>query len=272
MPDIPAIIRERAAAYGVNPDYLLREAQVESGLNPAIKAKTSSATGLFQILTKGRNSEWAQYGNGADPTDPYANADVAARLARDKGAALQAAGLDPSPGNLYLAHFAGTAGATKVLNSDPATPIEQVLSPDAIKANSFLKGMTAGDLRSWAGRKMGGIGSAADASAPPPTSTAAPGAAPVASATPAPSGPGAVSSPAAPGILNGGGAPPDLSNDPNMQQLFANAQSAMAPPPAAAPPVPFAQINTPIPPGLNRARLLAAMNAQPVPFSQIGAP
>src|SRR3546814_20583815 len=39
-----------AQATGVDFDYLLGQAKIQSGLNPTAKARTSSATGLFQFI------------------------------------------------------------------------------------------------------------------------------------------------------------------------------------------------------------------------------
>src|SRR6185312_13392967 len=69
--------------------------------------------------------------------------------------ALSNAGVQSSPGNTYLAHFAGPQGAIDVLKSDPSTPVSRILSPDAIKANPFLANMTAGQLQQWAAGKVG---------------------------------------------------------------------------------------------------------------------
>jgi hypothetical protein len=71
-------------------------------------------------------------------------------------AGLSKAGLPVTPATTYLAHFAGLGGASKVLEANPNTPVEKLLSPDAIKANKFLQGMTARDLELWAARKMQG--------------------------------------------------------------------------------------------------------------------
>jgi muramidase (phage lysozyme) len=69
---------------------------------------------------------------------------------------LTKAGLPVTPATTYLAHFAGLGGATKVLRADPNTPVEKLLSADAINANKFLRGMTARDLELWAAKKMQG--------------------------------------------------------------------------------------------------------------------
>ena len=43
-------IKNAAAKTGVNFTYLMEKAAVESSFNPDAKAKTSSATGLFQFI------------------------------------------------------------------------------------------------------------------------------------------------------------------------------------------------------------------------------
>jgi hypothetical protein len=66
---------------------------------------------------------------------------------------LRDAGFQPSKGNTYLAHFLGADGALDVLGASPDTPVAELLSPKAIKANPevFAKVKTAGDLVRWAG-------------------------------------------------------------------------------------------------------------------------
>ena len=77
----------------------------------------------------------------------------------DNIASLTSAGIQPTPGNVYLAHFLGAGGARNVLSADPNTPLSQVVSADAIKANPevlALKNKTVGDLQNWANSKFGG--------------------------------------------------------------------------------------------------------------------
>lgn len=66
---------------------------------------------------------------------------------------LQDAGFAPTKGNTYLSHFLGADGAIDVLSASPDTPVSEILSPKAIKANPevFAKAKTAGDLIRWAG-------------------------------------------------------------------------------------------------------------------------
>jgi hypothetical protein len=148
---IAAMIREAATRRGVDPAVLLRIGQIESGLKPGDAAQTSSAKGLFQFT----NPTWARYGAGRDVFDPAASADAGAQFTADNIAGLKAHGLSATPGNVYLAHFAGLGGARRVLAADPATPAGDILGAAAVRANPRLGTMTAGDLRAWADRKMG---------------------------------------------------------------------------------------------------------------------
>jgi hypothetical protein len=77
----------------------------------------------------------------------------------DNIASLTSAGIQPTPGNVYLAHFLGAGGARNVLSADPNTPLSQVVSADAIEANPevlAIRNKTVGDLQNWANSKFGG--------------------------------------------------------------------------------------------------------------------
>lgn len=63
-------------------------------------------------------------------------------------------GFDPTDAALYLAHFAGRTGAVKLLKAHRDTPVEKILSPEAVEANQFLEGQTPATLYAWAGKKM----------------------------------------------------------------------------------------------------------------------
>lgn len=65
-------------------------------------------------------------------------------------------GFQATPGNIYLAHFAGQGGASKALSADPNASVASVLGQKAVDANPFLKGWNVGQLRDWANKKMGG--------------------------------------------------------------------------------------------------------------------
>lgn len=163
---ISALIRERAVANGVDPDVLLRIAQRESNLDPNATVGTSSAKGLFQLP----KAAWQDYGQGGNPFDPVANADAGARYLKDSMSRLQGAGIETTPANLYLAHFLGQGGASKLLKADPSAPIETVVNAASIKANPtvFKPGMTVADLRAWSGGLMDDKPAAPATSVPTP--------------------------------------------------------------------------------------------------------
>lgn len=137
---------------------------VESGNNPNAKNQRSSATGAGQFLDatwletiarhrpdlRGRNREELL----ALRNDPNLSREMTAAYANDNANMLRGAGFDPTPENTYLAHFAGPRGALNVLQANPQMPVERILGPQAVAANPFLRGMTAGDLRKWAQNKM----------------------------------------------------------------------------------------------------------------------
>jgi len=72
---------------------------------------------------------------------------------------------------LYLAHFLGPTGATKALTLPDSAPITDAVSPEQLDANPMLQKMsTVGDLKTWADKKMGGVGYAMGGIVSGPTS------------------------------------------------------------------------------------------------------
>jgi hypothetical protein len=156
----------------------------ESGGDPNATNPNSSAMGAGQFIS----STWLDTLKSARPdlaqgksdqellalrSDPQLSREMTEAYAANNGRILAQAGHEATPGNTYLAHFAGPKGAVSVLSADPTTPAGQILGPQVVKANPFLANMTAGDLRAWADRKMGG---SAPAPQPAPmTPAAAPG-------------------------------------------------------------------------------------------------
>lgn len=155
-----------------------RIARVESGGRANIANDRSSALGAGQFLRKTWLDMLAKYRPDLTGTadelaalrkDPRLSAEMVEAYAAENAKRLARAGYEPTPGNVYLAHFAGPSGALKVLGADPAASARSILGDDAVTANPFLDQMTIADLRSWADRKM-----RTQASAPRPQAPAFP--------------------------------------------------------------------------------------------------
>ena len=165
-----------ATRTGVDFDYLLAQARLESGLNPNAAATTSSARGLYQF-TRGTwldtvRKHGAEHGlgwaadalkAGADPAtraaildlrrDPEASASMAAAFASDNAAYLQARiGREPNATDLYMAHFLGPHGAARFLNAKDADPgaVAAAAAPAAAVANVAVFTARGGRARTLA--------------------------------------------------------------------------------------------------------------------------
>lgn len=160
-------IANAARDTSVDFDYLLSQAQIESGLNPNAKAGTSSASGLYQFIsstwldTLDRHGakhglRWAadaidQGKNGAYVDDPEIKAELlalrynpevaavmAAEFANDNAAVLRSVlGRSPDSAELYLAHFLGAGGARSFLRAYLQDPNQSApeMFPQAAAAN-----------------------------------------------------------------------------------------------------------------------------------------
>lgn len=150
----------------------------ESNGDPNLKNSHSSATGLGQFLddawldlirqyrpdlTKGRSeSETLELRREAKLAR-----EITMRSVERNAAILKHRGLPVTAGAIYLAHFAGPAGAVAILSaSENADAALVMASADTtgrtkrqqlIKANPFLEHLTVADLKVWADRKMRGL-------------------------------------------------------------------------------------------------------------------
>ena len=89
------------------------------------------------------------------------------RFIERNAAALAKRGLPVTPSTLYLAHFAGPAGAVAILTSrgdaDAAAVIAsadsraEVTRAKILNGNPFLRGFTVEDLKTWANIKTEGL-------------------------------------------------------------------------------------------------------------------
>jgi len=178
---VTGAIRQAARMTGADFKYLLATAQVESNLNPNAQASTSSARGLFQftdqtwlttLKEQGGPLGYGPYANAitrqpsgeyavSDPSmtravlnlrsDPNANALMAGaftKLNADKLA--DRLGRGPTEGELYVAHFLGPTGASRLIalaDSRPMTPAAAVF-PTAARANPTIFYDGRGNARS----------------------------------------------------------------------------------------------------------------------------
>jgi hypothetical protein len=176
-------IQLASARTGVDFTYLLNQARIESGLNPNAKARTSSATGLFQFIEQtwlatvkkhgaAHGLGWAADAIGRSPTgrlvvsdpgarraildlrrDPEAASAMAAEFAADNQAYLEARlGRPADATDLYMAHFLGPAGAARFLSAHDRSPEASAAAalPAAARANRWVFYNRDGSPRSFA--------------------------------------------------------------------------------------------------------------------------
>jgi len=178
---VAGAIRNAAGVTGTSFQYLLATAQMESNLDPKATASTSSAKGLFQFIeqtwlgtVKEAGSQFG-YGRYADaitksPSGTYSVSDPQAKAAilklRDDPVASSAMagvltqsnsfkltgeiGRRPNDAELYMAHFMGVAGASKLINNAANNPgVSGVaLFPNAAAANRSIFYDKSGSARS----------------------------------------------------------------------------------------------------------------------------
>lgn len=165
---VVSAIQSAAQATGAGFDYLLRTAQRESSLQPAAQASTSSARGLYQFIDttwltmmrdEGRKLGLERYASQigsnstgqpvvADPAmrqqilalrdDPQVAALMAGAFTNRNASDLRSAiGRDPTEGELYMAHFLGSGGASRLIGLNASNPQATAARsfPDAAGAN-----------------------------------------------------------------------------------------------------------------------------------------
>ncbi len=164
-------LRDAAGRTGVSFDYLVKTAQRESSLDPNAKAPGSSASGLFQFLEQtwlglvksdGAKLGMADVSNAVVTTgdgkltitDPdlkakvlslRENPELAATAAgvfttKNREALTASLGREPSNGELYIAHFLGSSGASQLIQLASVKPEAKAASyfGDAASANRSI--------------------------------------------------------------------------------------------------------------------------------------
>lgn len=116
-------------AVGTDPAIMAQIAAIESGFKPEAKAKTSSATGLFQFT----DSTWKEvvkkhgkkYGidSSTSPLDARANALMGAAFIKDNAEVVKSVkGGGATAQDIYMAHFLGPGGVKSFLKGLSANP------------------------------------------------------------------------------------------------------------------------------------------------------
>ena len=150
---IAGSIKQAASTSGASFEYLLTAARIESNLNPAAQATTSSAKGLYQFIDQtwlatlknaGAAHGYGQYADAITATadghyevndpnmraaimrlrsDPAASATMAGAFTQNNSVQLATTiGRMPTDGELYIAHFLGSDGAARLINSAARQP------------------------------------------------------------------------------------------------------------------------------------------------------
>lgn len=180
---VTAAIELASRRTGVDFNYLLGQAQVESGMRIDARARTSSATGLYQFIeqswlgvVKRHGAEhgigWAadaiRQGPGgrytvSDPgmrkaildlrTNPQVASLMAAEHAADNKLTLEnSLGREMGGTDLYMAHFLGVGGARQFLSAMESSPDRTAASmfPAAARANRSIFYAPGGQPRTLA--------------------------------------------------------------------------------------------------------------------------
>jgi hypothetical protein len=173
QPSSPVVdaIRQGAERTGTGFDYLLATAQRESALDPAARARSSSASGLFQFIEQtwlglmkeeGPKLGLSHQANAiaTRPDGTHVVPDPAARQAilnlredpkvssvmagaftqRNRDTLAADLGRAPTPGDLYVAHFLGAHGAAQLIKAAQQSPGRAAASdfPEAAAANRSI--------------------------------------------------------------------------------------------------------------------------------------
>ena len=174
-------IRQASTATGVSFGYLVAAAKIESNLNPQAAAPTSSARGLYQFIEQtwlgtvkeaGAAFGYDRYADAitrtasgryevSDPNmrneilslrkDPAANAAMAGVLTRSNSFKLTGTlGRRPTDGELYIAHFLGAGGASRLISNVQNNPQASAVDmfPRAAAANRSIFYDRGGNPRS----------------------------------------------------------------------------------------------------------------------------
>jgi ribosomal protein S9 len=139
-------IMQACTKTNADPATMLAFADMESSFQPGIGAKTSSATGLYQFTQGTWGAMVTKYGNQynvgfSQINEAQSNALMGGQFINDNAALLKKQGINnPTPGQLYIMHFAGSSGGPKLIAAAQNTPNDSAASlfPAAAAANPSI--------------------------------------------------------------------------------------------------------------------------------------
>jgi hypothetical protein len=145
--------------------FLDRLMRAESGGKLTARSTTSSALGPFQFIDATflivvRRHFAAETANLTPSqilalrTDLAFSRRAAEAFTQDNASILVGAGIPATFQNLRLAYLLGPGGAIKVLRTEPTMPLLTLLPANVIRANSFMRPLTASGLIARAAREV----------------------------------------------------------------------------------------------------------------------
>lgn len=159
---VPRAEAPEPEASSIPDDYWPMLAKIESGNRPYIKARTSSASGLYQFIKSTWLGEGGQW--GPDPSKAFGGLmpSEAEQLQRAKSFTqknadyLKRKGLPVNRASLYACHFFGPVTAAKVIAADVNKRADHIAGAAATNANpSILRNKTVGQFLGWLHVKTG---------------------------------------------------------------------------------------------------------------------
>jgi hypothetical protein len=160
-------IIKAAEIVGVDPGLMATMARIESGFRTQVKAKTSSARGLYQFLASTWQEMMGKYANqygipaNAQPTDARAASIIGGLYLKNNMQYLEnKLGRGINANDIYAAHFLGPYGAQKLLSAPPDTPADSIL-PKAAQSNVSVfydnrRPKTVSEIYDWIDKKISG--------------------------------------------------------------------------------------------------------------------
>ncbi|MGE6693365.1 hypothetical protein ACQKE8_13080 [Sphingobium limneticum] len=151
-------------ASGLPDSYWPMLSKIESGDQPYVQAKTSSASGLYQFIRSTWIGEGGKWGPSLRPAFGGLRPSPAEQLTRAKtftgknASYLRGRGVPINRATLYAAHFLGAVTAGSILAADKTARADLIAGKGATDANpSILKNKTVADFIDWLRQKTGEV-------------------------------------------------------------------------------------------------------------------